>query len=211
MPKSRRSVKKKTATHETHHTEHVPVGNQAAFPEQFYRDPLGIDRYVVQEKVLFQWRAPSKIDRKRTSAEKAQLMMILLFCIVITLLLGEIWVAVVFASLAGLYVIMMNAQPTYYDCLVTTLGIKAGDKYYFWPDMSQFWFEERGQSKVLYLRVMFPVFHTVKLIFHPADEEALRTTMGMYLLYKKPQQTNGQRLLKTMVEKFPIDLEFLQL
>jgi len=35
--------------------------------------------------------------------------------------------------------------------------------------------------------------------------------LGMYLLYKKPQQTAAEKMWRSVTEKLPIDLEFLQL
>lgn len=193
----------------------APVSTKAAkppiFPESYYRDPMGIDRYVVQEKLLFEWRAPSKIERNHSSNDKVQLMLIVLFCVIITVILGEFWVAIVFAALAMLYFLLMTSKPLFLNCSITTLGVKVGEKYYFWPDMSQFWFEDRASSRVLYLRVVFPELQMVRLIIHPSDEDEIQTKLGMYLLYKKPQQTPTERLWRSITEKLPIDLEFLQL
>jgi hypothetical protein len=181
------------------------------FPENYYRDPMGLDRYVVQEKQLFDWRAPSKIDRKHSANDKLQMMMIVLFCVIVTIILGEFWVAMMFGALAVLYFLLMTSKPLFIHCQVTTLGVKVGEKYYFWSDISQFWFEDRAKSRVLYLRVVFPDVQRVRLIIHPSDEEELRTKMGMYLLYKKPQQTSTEKMWQALQEKLPIDLEFLQL
>ena len=193
--------------------EHAPKSktHRPQFPDNYYQDPTGIDRYVVQEKPLFEWRAPSKIDRKRTKSEQTQIMLIVLFCVLVTVLLGEILVAVMFAVLAALYFIVMTSKPLYLDCLITTLGVKVGEKYYFWSDMSQFWFENRGESRVMYLRVVYPNLQKIRLIIHKPDEEEIQTKMGMYLLYKKPQQTSTEKLIKAVGDKLPIDLEFLQL
>lgn len=181
------------------------------FPDNYYQDPTGIDRYVVQEKLLFEWRAPSKLERKRSQAEQTQIMLIGLFCVLVTIILGELLVALMFGVLAILYFIVMTSKPLYLDCSITTLGVKVGEKYYFWSDVSQFWFEDRGESRVMYLRVVFPDLQKVRLIIHKADEETIQTKMGMYLLYKKPQQTQTDKLIKQISDKLPIDLEFLQL
>ncbi|GEM_PF-748047 len=181
------------------------------FPDKYYQDPLGLDRYVVQEKLLFEWRAPSRIERSRSGSEQTQIILIILFCILVTVLLGELVVAVVFAALAMLYFVLMTSKPLYLDCSITTLGVKVGEKYYFWQDISQFWFESRGKSRVMYLRVVFPHLHTLRLIIHEPDEAEIQTQMGNYLLYKKPQQSASEKFLKTISEKLPIDLEFLQL
>lgn len=182
-----------------------------AFPETYYSDPRGIDRYVVQEKVLMTWRAPSKIERSRSTTEKKQLILIVLFVILILILLGEVTFALMFGLVCGIYGILAITPPTYTECSVTTLGIKVGEKYYFWPDLSQFWWEAYGQSKVLHLRAVFPDFQVVKLIVPEIDFTEMEKVIGTYLLYKKPQQTRWEKLKKELQAKLPIDLEFLQL
>ncbi|MBW7944178.1 hypothetical protein H3C70_02165 [Patescibacteria group bacterium] len=181
------------------------------FPEQYYQDPMGLDRYVVQEKILFEWRAPSKIERKHQGTERLYLTLIIFFCILVAVLLGEFVVALVFTVMSGLYFLLMTSKPLFLNCSITTLGVKVGEKYYFWSDVSQFWFEDRGESRVLYLRVVFPQLQKVRLIIHPSDEEEIQTKLGTYLLYKKPQQTTSEKLWRQLTEKLPIDLEFLQL
>ncbi len=191
--------------------KHAAKGKRPQFPEKYYQDPMGLDRYVVQEKILFEWRAPSKIERKHQGTERLYLTLIIFFCILVAVLLGEFVVALVFAVMSGLYFLLMTSKPLFLNCSVTTLGVKVGDKYYFWSDVSQFWFEDRGESRVLYLRVVFPQLQKIRLIIHPSDEEEIQTKLGMYLLYKKPQQTTSEKLWRQLTEKLPIDLEFLQL
>jgi hypothetical protein len=195
--------------HSEHH-QHKSA-KHTTFPDKYYQDPLGLDRYVVQEKILFTWRAPNKISRKRSHAEKTQLMLIAVFCLVVLLLLTEIWVALVFSVLVGLYIVLMTAQPTYIDCQITTLGVKVGDKYYFWGDLSQFWIEDRADSRVLYIRVIFPAVQIVRLVIYPQDEDELKTTMATYLLYKQPTFSTWEKAWRSATEKLPIDLEFIQL
>jgi len=182
-----------------------------SFPDEYYQDPFGINRYVIQEKELFSWRAPSKIERKRSRNEHLQLLLIVIFCVVVFVLLSEIAIAIVFTMLAGVYALLMASPPTQMECRVTTLGVKVDEKYYFWPDMSQFWMEEKNADRVLYLRVIFPALKIMKLVISAANEEQLRKIIGNYLLYKKPQQTQTQKLFKSLAEKLPVDLEFLQL
>ena len=182
-----------------------------SFPDTYYRDPRGIDRYVVQEKELYTWRAPSKIERARTLTEKKQLILMAVFMVLVLVLLGELMIAVMFMLLCIVYALLASAPPTYLDCEITTLGVKVGEKYYFWPDMSQFWWEERADNKVLYSRVIFPEYSTLRLVVPKGDEEKIETTIGTYLLYKKPQQTKLEKWKKALLEKLPIDLEFLRL
>jgi hypothetical protein len=182
-----------------------------SFPDTYYSDPRGIDRYVVQEKELYAWRSPSKIERARTLTEKKQLILIAVFMALVLVLLGELMIAVMFMMICIVYALLAAAPPTYLDCEITTLGVKVGEKYYFWPDMSQFWWEEHGDNRVLYFRVIFPDFATLRLVVPKVDEEKIETTIGTYLLYKKPQQTKFEKWKKELLEKLPIDLEFLRL
>lgn len=201
----------KVSAHPPEEKHTVPGQQRPAFPETYYSDPRGLDRYVVQEKILMTWRAPSKIERNRSATEKKQLMLIVVFILLILILLGEVTFALMFGLVCGIYGILAITPPTYMECSVTTLGIKVGEKYYFWPDLSQFWWETYGQSKVLHLRVVFPDYQVVKLIVPDIDFAEMEKTIGTYLLYKKPQQTRLEKLKKEIQAKLPIDLEFLQL
>ncbi len=186
------------------------VKSSPQFPDKYYQDPTGIDRYVVQEKTLYEWRAPSKINKNRTRQEKLQLVLIVIFLIFVLLLLKELMLAVVVLALTIMYLVMVASQPSTIQCSVTTLGIKIEEKYFFWPDISQYWLEEKAGQQVLHFRVIFPRVTIWKIILHDQDVEKLPQTLGTYLLYKKPTRTQLQKFLHNLQEKLPIDLDFLQ-
>ena len=189
----------------------MPQNASPKFPEKYYQDPLGIDRYVIQEKTLFEWKAPSKIEKKRNSSESAQIILVIVFCLLVLLLLKEFVLAVVFGVFVFLCYVMVASKPTFLSCSVTTLGIKIEERYFFWNDISQFWIEQKGDQFVLYFRSVFPSIQIHRLVLQLGDEEEIRTKIGTYLLYKKPTQTMLEKTLKNIREQLPFDLDFLQM
>jgi hypothetical protein len=177
------------------------------FPEKFYDDPTGLDRYVVQEKVLFSWQGPSKIEKKKRKNETAQLILFAVILILILFLLQEILLGVVVIVFAFLYIVFEASPPMLLSYQITTIGLKVEDKYYYWQQLSQFWFEERNETRVLHLRNLYPHLQIMKLIIHPDDEAEIKNTLGKYLLYKKPQQTTWEKWLKRVGSYLPLDID----
>lgn len=180
------------------------------FPENFYSDPRGLDRYVVQEKFLFSWDAPSKIVRTWKRSEYMQVVLVVVIFGLILLLLGEAFLAVLVVVLTGLLLLSESTPPSYLKCHITTLGVKVDDTYYFWPDCSQFWFEDKGTTKILYLRHFSPIPHRVKIIIFPQDEEKIKVTIGTYLLYKQPKQSKFEKAWKKLTASLPFDLDLIE-
>jgi|SRR5579859_2424227 len=181
--------------------------NSPPFPEKFYNDPMGLDRYVVQEKVLFEWSAPSKLSRKRSRAELSQFALIFIIIAAILVLSHEIFLTVVFGVCIALYFLYEASPPIQIRCQITTIGIKVEEKYYYWPQLSQFWFEEKRGTPFLHLRSIFPNVQIMKLIIRAEDEEKIKTTLGTYVLYKKPQESYSEKMLKQVTKYLPLDID----
>jgi hypothetical protein len=160
--------------------------NQGQFPDKFYQDPYGLDRYVVQEKVLFEWRAPSKLERKRTRSDFFQIVLFFVIIALILFLLNELLLLTVFIAGAFLYLVTILSRPTFLESQISTLGIKVEDKYYFWPQIPQFWFESKLDTRILVFRYVGVTIHNVRLAIPSGDEEQMKTILGKYILCKKP-------------------------
>lgn len=187
----------------------VFTGPATSFPEDFYHDPYGLDRYVVQEKVLFSWKSPNKIDRQRTRSEMIQILLFFVLVGVVLLLLREVLLAGVAAAGAVLYLSLILTKPTFLDCHITTIGLKIDNRYYFWQQLTQFWFDTKHGSRVLYLRNIYPNVQHIKLLILPSDEESITKTLGKYLLYKKPQQTGAEKLIEQVMDQVLVHFDLL--
>lgn len=179
------------------------------FPDQYYVDPYGVDRYVVQEKVLFDWKAPSKIERSWKRSDLVQFFLFISLFGLILLLLGDPLLFLVFISGSVLACIHLMAKPVYLSCKITTLGIKIEDQYYYWNQLIQYWFETNGKARFLYFRGVMNRYRFRKCIISPADEEKIQTTIGTYLLFKKPQQTRTEKFIHEVLDKIPLADELM--
>lgn len=177
---------------------------EKTFPEQYYEDPYGVDRYVVQEKTLFEWKTPSKVEINWKRSDFVQLMLFVTLLSLILLLLGDPLLFLVFLTGAFLLIVHLRSKPTFLNCKITTIGIKIEDQYSYWPQLIQFWFETKGKTHFLYFRDGLAAGRSRKLIVPESEEEKIKTTFGTYLLYKKPQQTRWQRLAQQVIEKTPL-------
>ncbi|CAN5284731.1 hypothetical protein BH10PAT2_BH10PAT2_1440 [soil metagenome] len=178
--------------------------SKKSFPDQYYVDPYGVDRYVVQEKTLFEWKTPSKVERNWKRSDLAQLILLVALLGLILLLLGDPLLFLVFMSGAILLIIYSMSKPTFLSCKITTLGIKIEDQYYFWSQLAQFWMEPKGKTHFLFFRDVLSNYRFRRLIITEADEEKIKTTIGTYLLYKKPQQTQWEKFVQKVLEKTPL-------
>ena len=179
----------------------------SSFPEKFYVDPTGLDRYVVQEKMLFSWQGPSKIDKHKKKNELAQLILLAVIVVLILVLLQEILLAFVIVMFAILYILFEASPPLLLQCQITTIGLKIEDKYYYWPQLTQFWFESKNDTRILHVRNVYPRLQVIKLIIHPDDEEKIKNTLGTYLLFKKPQQSLIEKWMKRASSYLPLDID----
>lgn len=174
------------------------------FPEQFYVDPYGVDRYVVQEKTLFEWKTPSKVERNWKRSDFVQYLLFLSLLGLIVLLLADFLLLLVYVAAAFILTMYLQSKPTYLNCKITTIGIKVEDQYYYWQQLSQFWFETKNKTHFLYIRDLIGNYRHRRLIITEVDEEKMQTIIGKYLLFKKPQQTRWEKFVQELLDKTPL-------
>jgi hypothetical protein len=113
----------------------------------------------------------------------------------------------VFVTGAIVVVAVMISKPTYLTCQITTIGLKVDEQYNYWPEMTQFWFETKSGVRILYLRSLVSNLKYLRFIINPADEEEVKTTIGKYLLYKKPYQNQFEKMVDTVRDKIPLNFD----
>ena len=177
------------------------------FPEEFYNDPMGLKRYVVQEKNLFQWLAPSKVEKKWQQSEIRFFLVIVVLLAILLLLFSEFLLTLVLVLGMLVTLLIATTKPIQLTVSVTTIGIKVSEKYHYWEQFTQFWFEEKNGTVFLYLREVFPQVHTFRLILREEDTASLQTILGKYLLFKKPQETQIQKKVHGFINSLPIDID----
>lgn len=182
---------------------------QQAFPEKFFTDPTGIDRYVVQEKVLFAWESPTKLPAPSLPRLGLGLVALALGAGIVLYLTGDFIVVLLITVIAIVYNIIIHRPLSHLKCQITTLGIKIDDKYYYWSQLTQFWFESRQRTPVLMVRNYYPRIEVLKFIVTEQNIDQIMTTTGTYLLYKKPQSTPWRRTTEFIRSLLPFDIDFL--
>jgi len=177
------------------------------FPDEFYNDPMGLKRYVVQEKNLFQWLAPSKVEKKWQQSETRFFLAIVVLIAILLLLFSEFLLTLVLVLGMLVTLLIATTKPIQLPVSVTTIGIKVSERYYYWEQITQFWFEEKNGIVFLYLRDILPQVHTFRLILRVEDKESLQKIIGTYLLFKKPQETQIQKKVRELLNALPIDVD----
>ncbi len=177
---------------------------EKTFPDQYYVDPYGVDRYVVQEKTLFEWKTPSKVERNWKRSDFVQLLLFVALLGLILLLLGDPLLFLVFVSGAVLIIIHLRSKATYLNCKITTIGLKVEDQYAYWPQLIQFWLETKGKTHFLFYRDATMPNRYLKLIISENDEDEIKKKIGTYLLFKKPQETRWQKFMQSVIDKTPL-------
>lgn len=180
-----------------------------AFPEKFFSDPTGIDRYVVQEKQLYAWESPTKLSAPSLPKIGAGLVLAGVGIGLVLFVTGDLIFVPLMLAMAAAYTVLVNRPLSHLKCQVTTLGVKINDKYYYWSQLTQYWFENRQDSTVLMVRCIYPTYTVLKLIVVDDELEPLMTTLGTYLLYKKPQDTWQKKSAEFLRKMLPFDVDFL--
>lgn len=169
--------------------------SQAAMPKP---EPL---------KVLFAWRAPSRLFKTRDKEFFSTLAAIAFLLGVILFFLKEWFAIVVMAALAFLAYVFSTVRPDEVEYQITNRGLVVHGQSFFWPELGRFWFEEKLKQRVMYVErpLAFPYRLVVPL--GQTDAEKVKKFLTDYLLFEQPERTWMENAGEWLSKKVPLEKE----
>ncbi len=136
-------------------------------------------------KILYQWKAPSRVFRKW---EKEKLFTVFLWLLVIIVLLlfvkQYITIFVIFALGFVIYA-MTNFPPEIVEHILTDEFFIWFEKEYEFDDLKEFWFSKRGNQIILNVETNYRIPARLIYLVDEKEEKDLYNILQEYLPYKQ--------------------------
>lgn len=171
----------------------------------FTKNPSEVTLVPGPARDLLLWQAPSRVFKKR-DREFFSTVGAIVFLVVVILIFIKEWLAIcVLIALLFLVYVMGTVPPEEITNVITTKGIKTGEKLYQWPFLNRFWFSEKWNFKLLQIEtnLVFPKHLT--LVLKNVSQEEIKKILTKYLIFEKPQKTLLDKLANWLQEKIPLE------
>jgi len=157
-----------------------------------------------EEKVLFTWIADERpFEKKGKEFFSTVVVLALLISIILYFIEGVMPVLVVWAIVFMVWAVY-RTEPGKVKNAVTNKGLITGENFYDWGVMESFWFEGRGEQRLL--RVLLNRFPgQIILVCGKEEERKVEGLMKRYVRKSKPQDGWSDKMAKWMKRKMPLE------
>lgn len=157
-----------------------------------------------EEKVLMVWEADERpFERKGKEFFSTVVVLALLVSIILYFIEGVMPVLVVWAIVFMVWAVY-KTEPGKVKNAVTNKGLITGENFYAWQEMENFWFEGRGEQRLL--RVLLNRFPgQIILVCGKEEEEKVEGLMKRYVRKSRPKDGWSDRAVKWMKKKMPLE------
>ncbi len=167
-----------------------------------------LDPSMYGEKVMeYTWTAPSRIVKELSQKSAKTIIVIAVSVSLLFAFMQEFLLIVVIASAGFLYYMLSKSPATEVNHEVSTHGLwYAGEQFYYWYELKQFFFKDDGQSIFLCVDTIERLPGRIFLNINPADRGKLKEIFSRRLLFlEKEPKGLMDKMYGSAISKFSLD------
>lgn len=166
------------------------------------------DPSMYGEKVVeHSWTAPNRVVNQLSQKSAKTIIVIAVSVSLLFALMQEFLLIIVIASAGFLYYMLSKSPATEVEHQVSTHGLwYAGEQFYYWYELKQFFFKSDGQSLFLCVDTVERLPGRIFLNIKPEDKEKLKELFAKRLLFLEEEPKNFiDKAYGSAISKFALD------
>lgn len=166
------------------------------------------DPSMYGEKVVeYSWTASDRIVNELSQKSAKTIIVIAVSVSLLFALMQEFLLIIVIASAGFLYYMLSKSPATEVNHEVSTHGLwYAGEQFYYWYELKQFFFKGDGQSLFLCVDTIERLPGRIFLNINPADREKLKELFAKRLLFLEEEPRGFiDKAYGSAISKFALD------
>lgn len=104
---------------------------------------------ALESKAIITWKSPVRIFKPRSRKYFTKIALYGLVFSLAAIAFGEIFMVGVIIALIFVVYVLATAEPEIIEHKITNMGIVSGGRAFLWDELDSFWFDKRGDDKVL--------------------------------------------------------------
>lgn len=113
---------------------------------------------AVDSKAIISWKSPVRVYKARSRRYFIKVALYSLVFILAAIAFGEFFLVGVILSVVFVAFVLALAAPDTIEHRITNMGITSGGRAFLWEELDSFWFDKRGDDRLLVVatRLHFP-------------------------------------------------------
>jgi len=159
-------------------------------------------------KVLYIWRAPSRLFKRRNKEFWTTVIAIVLLVGLILFFVKEWFLIAVIIALTFVYYVLSTVEPEEMEYKITNRGIIYAGTTYLYESISQFWFSEKYGQKVVNLELRGGgLVGRITILVGKGDQARIKEILLKYLIEEEVKPNFFDNASKWLAEKVPLESE----
>ena len=148
------------------------------------KEELDAKRQAAMEaKNIIAWKSPVTVFKPRSKTYFIKVALFGLVAALAAVAFGEVFLVGVVIALVFVVYVLATAEPQVIEHRITSMGIVSGGKVFLWEDLDSFWFDKRGDERVLVVQTYLRFPSRLIIILTTVSERALLDIMEKHIHY----------------------------
>lgn len=156
-------------------------------------------------KTLLEWKAPSRVFKKRDKEYFTTIASIAVLLAIILIFFKEWLLIMVIVALVFVSYVMATVPPEEVEHKITNQGVTTGGKSYKWEDLARFWLGEKHNQKILFVETQIKFPRRLILLLGVTNEAEVKKTLSEYLPYEEPEKTWMDKAGDWLTKNIPLE------
>ena len=158
-----------------------------------------------EERVLFVWRAPSRLFKKKPKEFFTTIGAIVILVLIILLFVQQFMLMAVVIAFSFVAYMYATVEPESIEHTITTRGFRSADNFYRWDVLGRYWIEEKDGETVLYVETLLNFPRQLIMVIPKDKTDEVFELLQPYVFHEKPEPGFLDKSTDWLKEKFPIE------
>lgn len=161
---------------------------------------------AVDAKTIVSWKSPVHIFREHSKKYYTKVILYALVAILAAIAFGEFALVGVIIAIVFVVFVLAKAAPEIIEHKISNMGIISGGRVFLWEDLDSFWFDKRGDERMLMVQTNLHFPSRLIIILTNISERTLLDILEKHLHYHAaPVHTLLDKWSHTLQRRFTLD------
>lgn len=180
-------------------------------PVEYTRDlskeELDAKRQVALEaKSIISWKSPVRVFKARSNKYFTKVGVYALILILLAIAFSEFVLVGVIIALVFMVYVLATAIPEKIEHRINNLGIISGGRVFLWEDLDSFWFDKRGDERLLMVQTYLRFPSRLIILLADVSDRTILDVMERHIYYHhRPVHTLFDKWAQSLQKRISLD------
>jgi len=138
---------------------------------------------ALEAKAIISWKSPVRVFKARSKSYFTKIGLYALIFILAAIAFGEYFLVGVIIAVVFVVYVLATAAPETIEHKITNMGIISGGRAFLWEELDSFWFDKRGDDRVLLVQTDMHFPTRLIILLNKVSERTLLDILEKHLHY----------------------------